>query len=367
MPRTRASWWPRSLPARSSWWCTVRRARSRSASTSTARAARPLPGRPGPAGPGRCRARAARGPARRTTSCRARSRRWSMRGVSSATSGTTSLAASVGVEARTSATRSSSGLSGSWPIAETTGVRAAKTARSSPSSENGSRSSTEPPPRAITITSTSGSRSSRPSWSDHLGGRAGALHRGVPDREPDRRPPAPGVLEHVALGGAVGGGHQADRPGQERQPALALGGEQALRREQLATALDAGEQLAEPDHPDLAGVERQRAAVGVERRLGVHDDGGALDHRRVERVEDLARAGHRDGDVGHRVAQGEEDGVHALPPVELGDLALDPDGAQPVDPLGDGVGDLPDRCRLLEGGLQGHGPDPRGRHLRWGA
>ena len=58
------------------------------------------------------------------------------------TSGTTSLAASVGVEARTSATRSSSGLSGSWPIADTTGVRAANTARSRPSSENGSRSST---------------------------------------------------------------------------------------------------------------------------------------------------------------------------------------------------------------------------------
>ena len=34
------------------------------------------------------------------------------------------MAASVGVEARTSATRSSSGLSGSWPIADTTGVRA---------------------------------------------------------------------------------------------------------------------------------------------------------------------------------------------------------------------------------------------------
>ena len=33
------------------------------------------------------------------------------------------MAASVGVEARTSATRSSSGWSGSWPIAETTGVR----------------------------------------------------------------------------------------------------------------------------------------------------------------------------------------------------------------------------------------------------
>ena len=76
-------------------------------------------------------------------------------------SGTTSLAASVGVEARTSATRSSSGWSGSWPIADTTGVRIRCTALTSASSENGSRSSIEPPPRATTTTSTSALRSSR--------------------------------------------------------------------------------------------------------------------------------------------------------------------------------------------------------------
>ena len=75
-------------------------------------------------------------------------------------SGTMSLAASVGVEARTSATRSSSGWSGSWPMADTTGVRSACTARIIASSENGSRSSIDPPPRATTMTSTSGLRSS---------------------------------------------------------------------------------------------------------------------------------------------------------------------------------------------------------------
>ena len=52
------------------------------------------------------------------------------------------------------------GESGSWPIAETTGVLIAATARTSASSENGSRSSTDPPPRATTMTSTDGSRSS---------------------------------------------------------------------------------------------------------------------------------------------------------------------------------------------------------------
>ena len=79
---------------------------------------------------------------------------------SAAASGTTLLAASVGVAARTSATRSHSGLSGSWPIALITGVRQAAIARHRVSSENGNRSSVLPPPRAITITSTSGSESS---------------------------------------------------------------------------------------------------------------------------------------------------------------------------------------------------------------
>ena len=120
--------------------------------------------------------------------------------------------------------------------------------------------------------------------------------------------------------------------------------------------------------PDLAGVERQRAAVGVERRLGVHDDAGALDQRRVaarrracaEQVTgtEMSATGSR------RVRKTVFDARAAA---DLGDLALDPDRAEPVDPLGDRVGDLPDRRRLLRGGLQGHGRDPRAHaHLRWG-
>src|SRR5215469_18575976 len=84
-----------------------------------------------------------------------------MRSSCSATSGTARRAASVGVDARTSATRSSSGTSCSWPMALTTGVTQPATARTSSSSENGSKSSAEPPPRAMMITSTAGSASSR--------------------------------------------------------------------------------------------------------------------------------------------------------------------------------------------------------------
>ena len=100
----------------------------------------------------------------RTQLRRAPTARWRSSAIaccSPSTSGTTFFAASVGVAARTSATRSSTGLSGSCPIAETTGVRIRATARTSASSENGSRSSTEPPPRATMMTSTSSSASSR--------------------------------------------------------------------------------------------------------------------------------------------------------------------------------------------------------------
>ena len=113
-----------------------------------------------------------------------------------ASSGTTRRAASVGVEARTSATRSSSGASCSWPIALTTGVRQAATARTRPSSENGSRSSTEPPPRAITMTSTSAGRIELGrARRDDLGDGVRALHGDARDLELDGRPAPPGVLE----------------------------------------------------------------------------------------------------------------------------------------------------------------------------
>ncbi|SKY12613.1 Uncharacterised protein [Mycobacteroides abscessus subsp. abscessus] len=93
------------------------------------------------------------------SACALRRRISAMPASSAVTSGTTRLAASVGVAARMSATRSRSGLSGSCPIALMTGVVHAATARSRASSEKGSRSSTLPPPRAITMTSISGSAS----------------------------------------------------------------------------------------------------------------------------------------------------------------------------------------------------------------
>ncbi len=198
---------------------------------------------------------------------------------------------------------------GRWP--RRPGCVTACTARIRPSSENGSRSSSEPPPRAITMTSTSGLPVEALDRLDHLGRRPRALHRGVRHLEADRRPAARGVVDDVALGGGLRRRDQPDAAGEEGQRPLELGREQPLGGQQLPAALETGEQLAEPDHPDLAGLQRQGAAVGVERRLGVDDHAGALDQRRVEAVEQAARArdGHRD--VGDRVAQGHEDRLHA--------------------------------------------------------
>ena len=78
---------------------------------------------------------------------------------SSTTSGTTRLAASVGVDALRSDTSSMIGLSFSWPIAEMTGVSQAATALTSASSLKPTRSRKPPPPRVMIITSTSGSSS----------------------------------------------------------------------------------------------------------------------------------------------------------------------------------------------------------------
>src|SRR5665647_444925 len=94
---------------------------------------------------------------------RARHTRWRVWWIAarcSMTSGTISLAASVGVEARTSATKSSRGVSTSWPMALTTGVTASATALTRASLLKGSRSSKDPPPRVITMTSTLRSASS---------------------------------------------------------------------------------------------------------------------------------------------------------------------------------------------------------------
>ncbi len=66
----------------------------------------------------------------------------------------TSSAAADGVGARRSATKSQMVKSVSWPTAEITGSSDAAIVRANPSSLNAAKSSSDPPPRATTITST---------------------------------------------------------------------------------------------------------------------------------------------------------------------------------------------------------------------
>ncbi len=245
------------------------------------------------------------------TARRTRSRACRTRAVSSATSGTTSLAASVGVAARTSATRSRMGESGSCPIALTSGVRTAATTRTRPSSLNGSRSSTDPPPRATTITSTSGSSSRRRS--------ASITWRAAPvpwTRVCSTRNCTPGQRRRATSRTSRSAAESLPvtsptQRGQERQRPLALGPEQPLGREQPPPLLQPGQQLAEPDRADLVDVEAQRAAAVVPAGPGVHDHLRALGDRGGERVEQPPRARRRHGHVHVGVAQHEPDPVLA--------------------------------------------------------
>ena len=202
---------------------------------------------------------------RPVTARRARPRRSCSRARSSAASGTTRLPASVGVDARQSATKSSSGVSDSWPMALTTGVRACATARSRVSLLKASSSSTEPPPRAMTMTSTDGSRIQLRDRGADLGHRRGALDRDLSKDEPHRRPPASRVLHDVSGSGALPTGDEPDAGRDERQRALALRREQPLGRQPLPEDLDAGQQVADPEWADPAGIQLQGPAAGPER------------------------------------------------------------------------------------------------------
>ena len=92
---------------------------------------------------------------------------------------------------------------------------------------------------------------------DDLRHRVGALHGGVADREPHRRPPLRGHRGHVVFGGAGPPGDQADGRRQERQRPFEPRVEQPLGLEQTAQPFDAGQQLAHADGANLAEPQRE--------------------------------------------------------------------------------------------------------------
>ncbi len=203
---------------------------------------------------------------------------------SSPSSGTTSRAAAVGVEARASAARSQSGVSCSCPTAETTGTEHAATARTTCSALKGRRSSKLPPPRARTITSISGSAASvsQRGGDERRGPRS--LHGRLRDEDPRGREARPHRGHEVALGRGLGAGQQSDPAGEERQRALALLGEEPFRGKRLAQPLDPRGERAESDGLERERPQAERAAGRVELRPPEH-----LDARRRRRARSAAR------------------------------------------------------------------------------
>ena len=141
--------------------------------------------------------------------------------------------------------------------------------------------------------------------------------------------------EHVALGGRVVAGDEPDEPRDPRQRALPLGREQPLGGELRLQPLERREVRAEP-----VALDRQRAQVEVAAllvQLGPAEDVHALAVGQVEPepVELPARHLHREARAVLGILEREEDRRPPVLPPQLGDLALDPERRQPLQPARD--------------------------------
>jgi hypothetical protein len=103
---------------------------------------------------------------------------------------------------------------------------------------------------------------------DDLGRRAVALHRRVGGAELDCGPAEACVAQDVLLGVAVARRDEADHRGQEREPLLARGFEEALGGELPAQPLEPLEEVAEADVLHVVDLHRERAAPDPPARLG---------------------------------------------------------------------------------------------------
>jgi hypothetical protein len=121
--------------------------------------------------------------------------------------------------------------------------------------------------------------------------------------------------------------------------------------------LEARQQLADADRPDLVRGQAQRAPARPELGAGVDDDARAVHQRRRQPVEHLGVDGDLEREVHVRVAQGEVAGRLAGTACELHHLALDPDRRRLRDVVGELRGQQPDRPGVLRARLTGRGRD----------
>ena len=280
----------------------------------------------------RSRSRASSAAVERARASRERSSRPS----SSSRSGTTSRAATLGVDARASATRSLSGVSCSWPTAETTGTGHAAIARTSRSSLNGRRSSKLPPPRARMTTSTPGAAATRASASTIAAAARGpctyvsATSTSAGGKRVGERG------EHVALRGRVVARDEADAAREAAAAAACAPRRRGPRRASFGFRRSSAARCAPRPNRSIESARRRKSPLRLE-EVGPPVDVDALAVGEVEAQRVEAAAPHRDAEAGAvgRVLEREEDGLPALLAAELGDLALDPDGGQAREPLGD--------------------------------
>ena len=194
----------------------------------------------------------------------------------------------------------------------------------------------EPPPRATTMTSTS--------------------RVGVELAAPPRRPPAPrsapctGDIARSRTGPPASAAARsrrrparpprpARRPArrrrQERQRPLAVGGEQPLGRQHRLSCSRRASSSPTPTGRMSSAASDSVPAARVELRLGVHHDVRARRATTSATASNSARWQVTVSDMSATGSRSVRKTVGARAPRELGDLALDPDRAEPVDPLGD--------------------------------
>ena len=165
----------------------------------------------------------------------------------------------------------------------------------------------------------------------HLGDEAIALHRRVAHLELDAWPAQLGVAQHVFLCVAVLAGDEADALGEEGEPLLARIVEEPLAPQLGAETLELLEQVAETDVAHARDHKAEVAALHPIFGLDARDHAVAPFEVGGDPAPDARPDSDADGRVAVDVAKF---GVGAdVTDVPLGDLALDPCGAELGDPI----------------------------------
>ena len=169
------------------------------------------------------------------------------------------------------------------------------------------------------------------------------LHERLGDDDVRRRKPRGDRGQDVPLRGGVVPGDEADQLRDPGKRPLPLGCEEPLGGQLLLELLEGGEMRAEPVPLDRQRPEVEVAALLVQLRTTVDVNSLAVLEAEPQAVEEPALHLHREARTVLRVLQREVDGRPLLLAAQLGDLALDPQGRQPLEPRGDPLVERADR------------------------